>query len=153
MTSVLFVLHWITKQLPVVDGTVIIYCDNDAALNEIFHIGIPSNNPYDFVTADIDLITTARDLLLQLPVDVQIKHQWVKGHFKGKHELKHELNHQADDLAGEFNQEDRPATMAPNILPPLYEAELVQDGQLVTSRLAKVIRSAMHGNNLKLHII
>jgi ribonuclease HI len=104
LTSVLFVLHWVSKQIPIDEGTVTIYCDNDAALNEMFYAGLPSNNPYTQLTADIDLITMARDLLLQLPITVQIKHQWVKGHYKGKRELKHELNHQADELAGEFNQ-------------------------------------------------
>jgi ribonuclease HI len=148
LTSVLFVLHLISHQKPVDKGSVTIYCDNAAALNEIFAGGLPSNNPYNLLAADKDLITTARDLLLQLPITVSITHQWVKGHYKGKRELKHELNNLADELAGEFNELGRPKRSAPPLLPPYYEAELIKDNYTVSSRLAKVIRSAMHEEQL-----
>jgi hypothetical protein len=104
LTSVLFVLHWVTKQTQLEDRMVNICCSNDAALNEAFYTGLPSNNPYAQLAADINLITMAHDLLLQLPLAVQIKHQWVKGPYKGQQELQHELNHQADELAVEYNQ-------------------------------------------------
>ncbi len=70
LTSVLFVLHWVCKHFLIEDGTVIIYCDNDAALNETFYPGLASNNPYTQLSADMDLISTARDLLSQLPITV-----------------------------------------------------------------------------------
>jgi hypothetical protein len=54
LTSVLFVLHWVSKQIPIDEGTVTIYCDNDAALNETFFASIPSNNPYNQLTDDRD---------------------------------------------------------------------------------------------------
>ncbi len=153
LTSVLFVLHLISQQIPVDEGSITIYCDNAAALNEIFTGGSPSNNPYNQLSADKDLITTARDLLLQLPITVSITHQWVKGHYKGKRELKHELNNLADELAGEFNELDRPRRSAPALLPPHYEAELILDNYTVSSRLAKVIHSAMHDEQLRAHIM
>jgi hypothetical protein len=84
---------------------------------------------------------------------VQIKHQWVKGHYKGKRELKHELNHQADELAGEFNKTDRPVDRKPPALSPLYEAGLIHDNQIITSRLAKTIGLAVHESHLRSHII
>jgi hypothetical protein len=93
----LFVIHWICSQLPIDDGSITIYSDNDAALNETFHAGLPSNNPYSHIAADIDLITMVRDLILPLPVSILIKHQWVKGHYKGKKELQHEIIYQADE--------------------------------------------------------
>jgi hypothetical protein len=153
LTSVLFILHWVCTQEHVDDGTITIYCDNDAALNETFHKGIPSNNPYSLLAADRDLITLARDLLLQLPVTVNITHQWVKGHYKGKKELWHELNHIADELAGTFNASDRPSANSFPLLPPIYEAELINCGHLITSRLTKVISSALHDHCLQTQII
>lgn len=65
LTSVLFILHLISKQTFIADGSVTIYCDNEAALNRTFTTGLPSQNPYAQLAADNDLITMARDLLLQ----------------------------------------------------------------------------------------
>jgi hypothetical protein len=52
LTSVLFILHWVCTQEQVDEGTITIHCDNAAALNERFHKGIPSNNPYNLLAAD-----------------------------------------------------------------------------------------------------
>jgi ribonuclease HI len=153
LTSVLFMLHWVCKQVQIDDGKIVIYCDNEAAMNEAFYVGLPSNNPYSQLAADNDLITLARDLLLQLPMAVKVTHQWVKGHYKGKRELWHKLNHLADELAGDLNSVDRPKSRTSPTLTLLYEAELLHQNQVITSRLPKVIRSALHDNNLQLHII
>jgi hypothetical protein len=80
-----------------------IYCDNEAALNETFAFRRPTNNPYRWLAASIDLIATSRDLLLQLPITVKICPKWVKGHYKGKKEISHKLNDVADKLAKDFN--------------------------------------------------
>jgi hypothetical protein len=58
-------------------------------VNETFAEGLPLNIPYAQLAADKGLINIACNLLLQLPITVQITHQWVKGHYKGKRELKH----------------------------------------------------------------
>jgi hypothetical protein len=65
--------------------------------------------------ADKDLITMACNLLLQLLITVQVAHQWVKWHYKGKRELKHDLNNQVDELADELNKSDRPTRQTPHI--------------------------------------
>lgn len=38
-------------------------------------------------------------------------------------------------------------------LPPIYEAELIHNGHLITSRLSKVVCSVLHDHCLQLHII
>ncbi len=113
---------------------------------------MPSHNPYSKLATDIDLITIARDLLLQLPVEVIIKHQWVKGHFKGGKELQHELNYIADELTTDFNAMDRRTNRKPPVLPPMYEAEQLIDNYIVTSRLAMMVTAVLHDDHLQLHI-
>ncbi len=55
-----------------------LYSDNEGALNQVFSKSWPIKNPNEIFSADIiDFITCAKDLLLQLPVDVHVKHEWV----------------------------------------------------------------------------
>jgi hypothetical protein len=68
----------------VVDGSITIYCDKETAPNQTFSNAHPFNNPYTLLAADINIFTCAQDLLLQVPVKVQIKHEWVKVHFRSK---------------------------------------------------------------------
>jgi hypothetical protein len=86
----------------------------------------PTNNPYRHLAPDIDLLTTACDLLLQLPADIEIKREWVKGHYSGpKRELKHRLNDIADELARDFNTSKRPLSALIAIFHPGCEAKLL----------------------------
>jgi len=130
----------------------VIYCENETALNEVFKNPLTTNNPYAYLAADIDLITCARDLLLQLPLEVHLKKEWVKGHYKGEKQLKHQLNDMADELAVAFNSRRRsPATC--NVYSPLSEAELLLDSKPITSQLRKIILAVSHAPDLKQHII
>jgi hypothetical protein len=121
-------------------------------LIEAFYAGFPSNNPYSLLAADTGLITLACNLLPQLPVQVLIKHQWVKGHYKGEKELPHELNHLAEKLATDFNSVDRGPSRSPPILSPLYEAELIKDNYIITSRLTTILISALYDDHLQMHL-
>lgn len=83
LVSSLFMINWRCVTENVADGSITIYCDNGTALNQTFNCPHPSNNPYNLLAADIKFITCAHDLLLQLPVTVHLKQEWVKGHHKG----------------------------------------------------------------------
>jgi hypothetical protein len=153
LASVLFVLHWVCSHIQIKeDSSIFIYCDNETAISETFKQVRPTNNPYKMLVADADLITLSRDLLLRLPITVTFKHQWVKGHYQGKHQLSHELNHIADELAGKFNAVDRPSKTSSPMLPPLYEAELIHEHQMITSHMEQVITSIMHDHQLHHYI-
>ncbi len=84
LTSVLFLLLWICRTQGIEEGSACIYCNNISALNQVFAKVRPPTNPFKQMAADIDLIMCARDLLLQLPVDVGIAKEWVKKHYMGK---------------------------------------------------------------------
>jgi hypothetical protein len=104
------------------------------------------------LVADADLITLSQDLLLRLPIAVTLKHHWVKGHYQGKRQLSHELNHIADDLAGKFNTVDRPCSTSSPILPHLYEAVLLHENQMITSRMEQMLTTIMHNQQLRNYI-
>jgi hypothetical protein len=153
ITSALFMLLWICNQEDVEYGSVTLYCDNEGALNQVFNKSRPFKNPYDFLSADIDLITCARDLLLQLPIEVHVKHEWVKGHYTGKkRQLKHELNHLADTTAREYNSSRRPPSSTPPVPCPTSEVELIHNNSIITSRLLQLVKSAIHDAPLRTHI-
>jgi hypothetical protein len=150
LTSIPFLLLWVCNEHDVESGDVTIYCDNISALNQVFTKTRPSNNPLKQLAADIDLITCAKDILLQLPVDVHISKEWVKGHYTGKNkELKHILNDMADQLATDYNTFQRPLTGVTPIPSPISEVELLHNGMIITSRLHHIIKEAHHAGALK----
>ncbi len=154
LTSILFLIQWVCVAEKIEEGKVIIYCDNETALNEVFKTPRPTSNPYKQLAADIDLITCVRDLLLQLPLSLEVKKEWVKGHYTGSdRKLKHDLNDMADELAGNFNSSTRAAGNKPPILYPLYEAELIHKNTIVTSRLQQLVVSAIHTPTLQRYIV
>jgi len=126
LTSVLFVLHWLSTQLPSLHGTATIYCDNDSALPAVFSPRHSNNNPYATLAADRDLMSLCHDLLKSLPTSLTVKHSSVKGHYKGEQALCHLLNAKADDLARSYNSIIRKSPMNSLPLPPTYEIELLQ---------------------------
>lgn len=104
LTSAFFLLLWVCNKTSIKDGNVVIYCDNETAINNVFKNPLSTNNPYEHLAVDINLITCAREILvLQLPLDVQNKKEWVKGHYKGAKHLEHHLNGMTDELAITFN--------------------------------------------------
>jgi hypothetical protein len=150
LTSILFLLLRICNEHDVEGGDVIVYCDNISALNQVFTKTHPSNNPLKQLATDIDLIACARDILLQLPVDVHISKEWVKGHYTGKNkELKHILNDMADQLATDYNTFQRPLTGVTPSPSPISEVELLHNGMIITSRLHHIIKEARHDGALK----
>ncbi len=104
LTSVPFTLLWICTTQGIDSSSVRIFCDNESALHRVFATIQVSNNPLGQLSLDIDLITCARDVLLQLPVDVKVAKEWVKGHYTGnQRKIQHDLNDLADKLAVEHN--------------------------------------------------
>jgi hypothetical protein len=75
LTSVLFMIYWVCRQTQIAGGLITIYCDNETALSETFKTTLSTNNPYDQLAADIDIITLSRDLLSQLPATITITNQ------------------------------------------------------------------------------
>ncbi len=134
-------------------GKVTVYCDKKAALTEVFDKPKQSNNPFKQLQADADLITCARDLLLWLSTRINVKHEWVKGHYTGtKRKLQHDLNDIADDLTGSFNSKQRTTKQVPPVLHPLYEAELVHNNCIVTSKLHHIISTSLHSTPVQNYI-
>ncbi len=152
LTSAFFLLLWVCNESDIQHGNAVIYCDNETALNEVFKNPLTTNNPYAYLAADIDLITCARDLLLQLPFEVQLKKEWVKAHYKGEKQLKHNLNDMADKLAVTFNSKRRPPATS-NVYSPLSEAKILLDSAPITSQLRKIILAISHAPDLQQHII
>jgi hypothetical protein len=83
ITSAFFLLLWVCNETATEYGDFVIYCDNETALNEVFKSQLSTNNTYAHLAADIDLITCTSDIILQLPPEVHLKKEWVKGHYKG----------------------------------------------------------------------
>jgi hypothetical protein len=154
LTSILFILLWVTTFNSIETGSVTIYCDNTSALDRIFTAIRQSNNPLQQLIADIDLISCARDLLLQLPVDIQIRKEWVKGHYTDSNrELQHDLNDMADELAVQHNSTRRSPNAYPPLISPMSEAEILQDNHIITSCLPQIIRKARHLDDLQQAIL
>lgn len=89
------------------------YCNNDSALNNVFHRQFQGIT--QFTASDHNLVSTAQDHIKLLPV--MIKDVWVKGHSNSKNPtIQEELNNLADNLAKEyaenpphsFNTDDSP---------------------------------------------
>jgi hypothetical protein len=138
-------LLWICTQEDIDYGSLTLYCDNEGALNQVFNKSRPLKNPNEFLSADIDLITCAKDLLLQLPLEAHVKREWVKGHYTGKQrQLKHEINNLADTTAREYNSSRRPPSSTPPVLCPTSEVELIHNNNIFTSRLLQLVKSAIH---------
>jgi hypothetical protein len=133
---------------------VTIYCDNKTALHAVFAPHRQTNNPYKHLQADFDLIICARGLLAQLTPSISVKHEWVKGHYTGSQRtLKHDLNEIADTMAGTLNNTLKNEDKTPPIPHPLYEAELIHNGHIVTSKLDQIVISALHSTPLQHYII
>jgi hypothetical protein len=83
---------------------------------------------------DIDLILCARDLLLQLPVNVNIMKEWVKGHYtRNDRKVKYYLNDLADKLAVAHNSTKRSLHTLPPVPSPLSGVELLFGQSIITS--------------------
>jgi hypothetical protein len=146
-------LHWVCKTETVNCGRATIYCDNATALKEVFATPRKTNNPFKQLQSDIDLITCARDPLLQLSTHIEVKKEWVKGHYTGPNpKLKHQLNKMADHPAGSFNANTRNPNKHQPLLPPMYEAELEHNNALVTSWLQHIVTTSLHTEPLLRHI-
>jgi ribonuclease HI len=81
ITSALFLLLWVCNGTDV--EAVMIYCNSKTALSEVFKPSSTSNNPYTYLTLNINLMTCTWDLLLQLLIEMHIQKEWVKGHYQG----------------------------------------------------------------------
>lgn len=139
LTALLCLLKHILQLRNVLTGQCTIYCDNSAALNNVFKPSLDAGI-YPLLESDYDLLGVARLLLSELPIT--IKHEWVKGHYNGpERQLKHDLNDEADELATEYRQ--RPdARFRPTAFPtahPVLAAAVYSNGTMITSRLRNTI--------------
>jgi hypothetical protein len=154
LLSSLYIFFLVCQFEEVNCGKVTIYCDNQAALDEVFATAWNTNNPYKYLQADLDLTHCARSLLLQLASRIKVKKEWVKGHYNGPdRKLKHDLNDNADIEAGSFNSIKRKHTHPQPILPPLYEAELSHNYYIITSNLQRIVTDSLHLVPIQQHII
>lgn len=145
LTSCLYILHWVCTNESVNCGKVTIYCDNATALRELFTKPPKTNNPYRMLKPDIDLLAYARVLLQNITDRIDVKKEWVKGHYSGPNrKQKHNLNNVADALAGMQNSMRHPSNKYTTIMPPLYEAELIHNDHIVTSKLQHLVTSSIH---------
>jgi hypothetical protein len=56
LTSCFYMLYWVCQSEKVNCGKVTIYCDNEAALNEVFATPRRTNNSYKHLQVDLDLL-------------------------------------------------------------------------------------------------
>jgi ribonuclease HI len=153
LMACLYMLHWVCTMETVNCGKATLYCNNETALKEVFTTPQWPNNPYNKLQSDTDLITCARDLLVQLSARITIMKEWVKGHYSGPNrKLKHDLNDLADKLAGDFNPHKRIQSNDPPLLQPFYEAELIHQNSIVMSKLQQIIIKSLHTNPLLQYI-
>jgi hypothetical protein len=82
-------------------------------------------------------------------VDINIHKEWVKGHYTGKDKLQHNLNDMADHVAVQYNSTRRLPNAFPPILNPMSEAEILQNSQIITSRLPQLIKKSRHTNDIQ----
>ncbi len=96
-----------------------------------------------FLHTDSDLVMEARHLIMLL--SVTILSGWVKGHYTGDNrEYKHDLNEKVDHLAGTFNKNP---DLIPSKMPcpiPNYAIQLIYKDSPVTTKLYRVMISALH---------
>jgi hypothetical protein len=118
LTFAFFLLLWVCNESDIQHENAVITCDFETTLHEVFKNPLTNNIPYAYLAADIDLITCVRDLLLEFPLEVHLKKEWVKGHYKGEKPLKRQLNDMADELAVAFNSKWQPPAIS-NIYSPL----------------------------------
>jgi hypothetical protein len=137
--TILFLLTQLGEYYEITAGTVVLYCDNEGALDNVFD-EFPKRGIYPLLARDYDLLGAARALWRSLPITVN--KQWVKGHYKGnQRETKHDLNDLADSLATHF-QNAPPAGYKPRRVPlqhPDYEATLNHAGTTVTTTFRDII--------------
>jgi len=150
--TVLFLLQQIVDYYEITSGSVMFYCDNQSALDNIFD-EYPKRGIYPLLAPDYDLLGVARKIWRQLPIKVNIQH--VKGHYKGDHrETKHDLNDLADTLAGHF-LESPPAGYRPRRVPlqhPEYDAVLYHSGTAVTTKFREIIYSQIFTGDIRENI-
>jgi hypothetical protein len=82
------------------------------------------------------------NLLLQLPVDINIHKEWVNGHYTGNDR---KLQH---DLVVHHNAICQSPKAFPPMPSPVSEAEILQDNYIVTSHLPQLIQKARHEDDL-----
>jgi len=151
--SVLFVLHWLTLQTDILlQGASQIYCDNESALEVLFSLHRPTNNPYTHLAANKDLITLCHALLTSLPACMKVNYSWVKGHYKGTPKLKHHPNMRADKLATKFNAIIRKHPTSMPALQPTHDIELLHGSAQITSRVSQMVIIAQHTSAIEAYI-
>lgn len=143
----------ITDSFNIVTGGVIIYCDNQGALDNVFN-KTPKRGIFHLLERDYDLLGIARAILAEL--SVKITGTWVKGHYNGPDwDLQHDLNDWADTLAGTFWR-DAPQNLQPRRLPenhPSYEAVVYYDNSSLTAKLKTKIYEHKYAKLLRDNIV
>ena len=90
ITAILYIFQQIVLHLDITSGSVMLYCDNKGALENVFNEQ-PKRGIYPLLERDYDMLGAARAIRRDIPIKVTGK--WVKGHYKGNNrEIQHDLN-------------------------------------------------------------
>ena len=147
--SLLYLVNVIVRSTDLREGTVTIFCDNQAALENIFSES-PKRGIYPLLAADYDFLGMARKIFRETPIT--IKHRHVKGHYTGdERRVEHDLNALVDTMANLFRKAP-PRGFTPKSLAlthPLQTAVLISEGAIVTSKLKQIIYRNMFAPDLE----
>jgi hypothetical protein len=150
--TILFLLQQLVAYFELTIGSVMLYCDNKSALENVFDEH-PKRGIYPLLARDYDFLGLARQIRQQLPI--KINHAHVKGHYKGNdREVKHDLNDIADDLASQFQHfppEGYRSRRMP-LLHPEYEAVLYYSNSIITMNFRDIIYSQIFSGDLAANI-
>ena len=147
--ALLYLLNIIVRSNELREGTLTIFCDNQAALENVFSEN-PKRGIYPLLAADYDFIGITRKIAKETPIT--IKHRHVKGHYTGdEHQVEHDLNSLVDTMANLFRKAP-PRGFTPKSLAKthsLQTAVLISDGAIVTSKLKQTVYRNMFAPRLQ----
>lgn len=133
-------------------GKLTLYCDNNGAINNVFHRPLSGIN--SFLQSDYDLIQVAKNLCQIIPIDITAT--WVKGHSQAiQKTVQEEINIQADRLAGSYAEQPDPSFL-PNsyqIPPSHFKVCLIHHSKVITAKLYRTLQHLFHSDPLRLHIM
>jgi ribonuclease HI len=93
LVATLYLIYRICTYHDVSSRKLMLYCDNNGAINNVFHRPLSGIN--SFLQSDYDLIQVAKNLCQILPIDITAT--WVKGHSQAiQKTVQEEINIQAD---------------------------------------------------------
>mmetsp|Transcript_16534 Transcript_16534/g.23564 ORF Transcript_16534/g.23564 Transcript_16534/m.23564 type:complete len:1161 (+) Transcript_16534:4649-8131(+) len=148
ITAILYILQQMVLHLDITSGSVMLYCDNKGALENVFDEQ-PKRGIYPLLERDYDMLGAARAIRRDIPI--KVTGTWVKGHYKGNNrEIQHDLNDLADYIATQF-QQNPPEGFRSRRMPalhPHYEAELYHSNSVVTTNFRDILYHQIFAKDL-----